>query len=32
MAKHEMTVYQNTGATKETAPYIGSYISKAWSF
>ena len=28
MAKHEITVYQNTGATKETAPYIGSYISK----
>ena len=28
MAKHEITVYQNTGATKTMAPYIGSYISK----
>ena len=28
MAKHEVVIHENTGATKEVAPYLGSYISK----
>ena len=28
MAKHEIMIHQNTGATKESAPYLGSYIAK----
>ena len=28
MAKHEVMIHENTGATKESAPYLGSYISK----
>ena len=28
MAKHEVMIHENTGATKEAAPYLGSYISK----
>ena len=28
MAKHQITIHENTGATKESAPYLGSYISK----
>ena len=29
MAKHEVIIHENTGATKESAPYLGSYIAKA---
>ena len=28
MAKHEIMIHENTSATKESAPYLGSYISK----
>ena len=28
MARHEINVHANTGATKVVAPYLGSYISK----
>ena len=28
MAKHEVVIHENTGATKETAPFLGSYIAK----
>ena len=28
MARHEVVIHENTGATQETAPYLGSYISK----
>ena len=28
MAKHEILIHENTGATKVAAPYLGSYISK----
>ena len=28
MAKHEIVIRENTGATKAVAPYLGSYISK----
>ena len=28
MAKHEITIRENTGATKTTAPYLGTYVSK----
>ena len=26
--KHEVVIHENTGATKEAAPYLGSYIAK----
>ena len=28
MAKHEVVIHENTSATKASAPYLGSYISK----
>ena len=28
MARHEVVIHENTGALHDTAPYIGSYISK----
>ena len=28
MAKHEIIIHENTSATKESAPYLGSYLSK----
>ena len=28
MAKHEVIIHENTGATKGSAPYLGSYVSK----
>ena len=28
MAKHEIMIHENTSATKESAPYLGSYVSK----
>ena len=28
MAKHEVVIHENTGATKTVVPYLGSYISK----
>ena len=28
MARHEIVIHENTGATKTVAPYLGSYISK----
>ena len=28
MAKHEITIRENTGATKDKAPYLGNYVSK----
>ena len=28
MAKHEVIIHENTGATKESAPCLGSYVSK----
>ena len=28
MARHEVVIHQNTGATSESAPYTGTYISK----
>ena len=28
MAKHEVVIHENTSATKVSAPYLGSYISK----
>ena len=28
MAKHEITIRENTGSTKEVAPYLGTYVSK----
>ena len=28
MARHEVVIHENTGALRETAPYVGSYISK----
>ena len=28
MAKHEITIRENTGATKVRAPYLGTYVSK----
>ena len=28
MARHEVVIHENTGATKESAPYLGSYIAK----
>ena len=27
MARHEIVIHENTGATKESAPYLGSYIA-----
>ena len=27
MAKHEIVIHENMGATKESAPYLGSYVS-----
>ena len=29
MAKHEIMIHENTGATKETAPYLGTYVTKS---
>jgi len=29
MAKHEITIHENTGATKTSAPYLGTYVTKA---
>ena len=28
MAKHEIVIHENTGATKEVAPYLGNYVGK----
>ena len=28
MSKHQVVIHENTGATKEVAPYLGSYIAK----
>ena len=28
MARHEVVIRENTGALRETAPYVGNYISK----
>ena len=28
MARHEIVIHENTGALRETAPYVGNYISK----
>ena len=28
MARHEVVIHENTGATRTAAPYLGSYISK----
>ena len=28
MARHEIVIHENTSATKESAPYLGSYIAK----
>ena len=28
MARHEIVIHENTGATKDVAPYLGSYIAK----
>ena len=28
MARHEVVIHENTGALREVAPYVGSYISK----
>ena len=28
MARHEIVIHQNTGATAASAPYLGSYVSK----
>ena len=28
MAKHEIAIHENTGTTKDKAPYLGSYITK----
>jgi len=28
MARHEVVIHENTGATKDVAPYLGSYIAK----
>ena len=28
MAKHEIVIHENTGATKESAPYLGTYLTK----
>ena len=28
MAKHEVVIHENTGATKDQAPYLGNYIAK----
>ena len=28
MCKHEVVIHENTGATNESAPYLGSYIAK----
>ena len=28
MSKHQVIIHENTGATKEVAPYLGSYIAK----
>ena len=28
MARHEVILHENTGATKEQAPYLGSYVTK----
>ena len=28
MAKHEIKIHENTSRTKETAQYLGSYITK----
>ena len=28
MARHEIVIHENTGATRTAAPYLGSYISK----
>jgi len=28
MARHEVVTHENTGALRESAPYVGSYISK----
>jgi len=29
MAKHEITIHENTSATSATAPYLGNYITKS---
>ena len=28
MAKLEVNTYENTGATKDTAPYLGTFVNK----
>ena len=28
MAKHEIVIHENTGATKDAVPYLGGYIEK----
>ena len=28
MSKHQVVIHENTGATKDVAPYLGSYIAK----
>jgi len=28
MAKHEIVIHENTGATKESAPFLGGYVTK----
>ena len=28
MARHEVVIHENTSATREAAPYTGSYIAK----
>ena len=28
MARHEVVIHENTSATKDVAPYLGSYIAK----
>ena len=28
MARHEIVIHENTSATREAAPYLGSYIAK----
>ena len=32
MAKHEITIYENKGATKEIAPFLANYVSKESRF
>ena len=28
MARHEVVIHENTSASKDVAPYLGSYIAK----